>query len=243
MRAFLLVRNSLIFGSKAAIAFYLFLGCILMGAVMIRLFTIFLTATFFLLGCASVEEQEQGKRILFANFDQFITKLKPLVKYDPYKDKIYYDRAAVKQLVKDFRYENALMEVWRGSSDSFKRKEFARYMNRDFAFSKSDWETDLYNYRQNKGWIISRSGFTDGDRNFGQYSVPVFFYLKTNGRHGVFSLGKVFNIEQGVTTKQNVPAASKSVADKLKELKALLDQELITPQDYETKKNALLDSM
>ncbi|MFW5960430.1 MAG: hypothetical protein ACOCSE_04860 [Chitinivibrionales bacterium] len=124
-------------------------------------------------GCASMEQtRTKLKKTSSSEFTEFIKKVKPLIKYRPYKDMIYYDADSI---------NGAFKELVSNLDSSLERIKIRWGYNQEKEVQEELDKTDMPDYKkkavmeqiEERSWAVVRLKDSADSDSAGTYSIPV----------------------------------------------------------------------
>ncbi len=169
-------------------------------------------------GCASMEQtRTKLKKTSSSEFAEFIMKVKPLIKYKPYKDVIYYDADSI---------NSAFKELVSNLDSSLERIKIRWGYNQEKEVQKELDKTDMPDHKkrdimeqvEERSWAVARLKDSADIDSAGNYSLPVAVAIYVWKYHPVAWYGSFLITEIDIQGKKEfdpgTPAPEKEVTKK-----------------------------
>ncbi|MCG8333365.1 MAG: SHOCT domain-containing protein [Proteobacteria bacterium] len=227
------------------------------------LLSAFLSFVLIFAGCSSMDVQLDNS-VINREFNKFAKWVEKNTNYDPYGNEIHINRQELRARYSDMiRNINYYASVQFSSINTYVShcntfEDDWRCVRRDRAITKSQigdkWRKKaLKNFRAD-GFVVTQKDIPEGNLNFGSFSVPVQLTIGIIGSDSSTANLAVrkhnFTIKKHVSVPQSQPKVIKSstkkelsVAERLKMLKQMLDDGLITEDEFKNKKSKLLEDL
>ena len=227
------------------------------------LFSAFLSFVLTIVGCTTMDIRLDNS-IINREFNKFAKWVEKNTNYDPYGNDVHISkqeiRARYNDMIRNINY-NASIQFY--SINNFvshcnRYEDDWRCVKRDKAITGSQiadkWRGKALKNFITDGFVVTQKDIPEGNLNFGSFSVPVQLTIGIIGSDSSSANLAIrkhnFTIKKHVPVPQNQPKAVKSssnkelsVADKVKMLKQMLDDGLITQDEFNAKKKKLLDDL